>query len=87
MIKKYRDVKGSGGVERDLRLRLRADVSVDDDECRLLECRAVFMRDTRSLLTAHSLSGVCACVCASYSHSSGEYNVEMSHVSHGSNLD
>lgn len=56
---------GGGGVERDLRPRLRADVSVDDDGCSLLKCRVVIMRRTRSLLTAHfppSDAGVCVCV-------------------------
>lgn len=44
---------GEGGVERDLRQRLRADVSVDDDGCSLLKCRVVIMRRTRSLVAAH----------------------------------
>lgn len=54
------------GVERDL--RLRADVSVDDDGCSLLKCRVVIMRDTCSLLSQHTFplcvrARVCACMC------------------------
>lgn len=50
------------GGERDL--RLRADVSVDDDGCSLLKCRVVIMRDTCNLLTAHfSPVSACARVC------------------------
>ncbi len=60
------DLKRRQSGERDLRLRLRADVSVDDDGCRLLRCRVVIMRGTRSLLTAHFPPdvSVCVCVCA-----------------------
>lgn len=46
-------LRGGRGVERDLRPRLRADVSVDDDGCSLLKCRVVIMRRTHSLLTVH----------------------------------
>lgn len=51
------------GVERDLRLRLRADVGVDDDGCSLLRCRVVIMRGTRCLLSAHFLPDVTVAVC------------------------
>lgn len=52
---------GVVGVERDL--RLRADVSVDDDGCSLLKCRVVIMRDTCSLLIASSCVCMRVCVC------------------------
>lgn len=63
---KSKEEEKVGGLERDLRLWLRADVGADDDECRLLRCRLVIMRGTSSLLTAHFPPdvSVCVCVCA-----------------------
>lgn len=55
--KMLRAVKGSGGNRGDLRLRLGADVSVDDDGCRLLKCRVDHERHSQP---------VCVCVCVCY---------------------